>query len=286
MIEQHTFSLWGGRAHICADQTSASAAHVVVQHTVTEIDQSCSAYREDSDLSRVNRADGNWTEVSVTFIDVLSEAVSMAQATQGLADPTVGAVTLATRTPVAVSVLGAPDWRAVEIDQRLGRVRLRKGLALDLGAIAKARCADLAAAAAHAVTGQGVLVSLLGDIAVAGPAPEGGWPIVCGDDHRELAAGGPASRVCITAGGLATSSLTVRRSARGNHVVDPRTHRPVSGPVRTVSVAAATCSHANAAATAALVRGASARRWLDELGLPARLVHNDGRIETSGGWPA
>ncbi len=286
MIEQYNFGLWGGQAHICTESSKATAALEVVQKTVSEIDQSCSAYREDSDLSRVNSADGRWTSVSNTFIDVLGEAVSMAEATQGLADPTVGTVTLAARMPVAISVLGTSDWRGVEIDQGFRRVRLREGLALDLGAIAKARCADLAASAAHSVTGQAVLVSLLGDIAVAGPAPEGGWPIICGDDHRDSGSEGPSSQVCITAGGLATSSLTVRRSRRGNHVMDPRTHRPVRGPLRTVSVAAATCSHANAAATAALVRGDSARRWLNQLGLPARLVHNDGSIETAGGWPA
>jgi thiamine biosynthesis lipoprotein len=50
-------------------------------------------------------------------------------------------------------------------------------------------------------------------------------------------------------------------------------------------VAALTCAHANAAATAALVRGPSARHWLEGLGLPARLVHEDGQVEMTGGWP-
>ena len=54
---------------------------------------------------------------------------------------------------------------------------------------------------------------------------------------------------------------------------------------RTVSVAAASCVDANTASTAAIVRGASAPRWLASLGLPARLVAPDGSILTVGAWP-
>ncbi|MGH9065345.1 MAG: FAD:protein FMN transferase, partial [Acidimicrobiales bacterium] len=71
-----------------------------------------------------------------------------------------------------------------------------------------------------------------------------------------------------------------------HHVVDPATGRPTRGPRRTVSVAAATCVDANTAATAALVLGERASGWLAGLGLPARLVAVDGRVEAVGGWPA
>ncbi len=48
---------------------------------------------------------------------------------------------------------------------------------------------------------------------------------------------------------------------------------------------AATCTDANAAATAAIVRGADAPSWLAGLGLAARLVADDGSITRVGGWP-
>ena len=44
-----------------------------------------------------------------------------------------------------------------------------------------------------------------------------------------------------------------------HHIVDPRTGLPADGPWQTVSVAAATCADANAAATAAIVAGDRAR---------------------------
>jgi thiamine biosynthesis lipoprotein len=53
-----------------------------------------------------------------------------------------------------------------------------------------------------------------------------------------------------------------------------------------VSVTARSCVDANTASTAAIIRGASAPSWLGELALPARLVAEDGRVVTVGGWPA
>jgi thiamine biosynthesis lipoprotein len=43
---------------------------------------------------------------------------------------------------------------------------------------------------------------------------------------------------------------------------------------------------ANTAATAAIVRGEDAPAWLEELGLPARLVAPGGEVVTVAGWPA
>jgi thiamine biosynthesis lipoprotein len=53
-----------------------------------------------------------------------------------------------------------------------------------------------------------------------------------------------------------------------------------------VTVAATSCVDANAASTAAIVRGERALRWLESAGLPARLVAHDGSVVTVAGWPA
>ena len=139
-----------------------------------------------------------------------------------------------------------------------------------------------------AETGSGVLVSLGGDIAVAGEAPAGGWRIQLADDS-EAPMRDDAETVAITSGGVATSSTTVRRWRRGgavlHHIIDPATGLPATGPWRTVSVVAATCVDANIAATAAVVRGDGAVAWLESLGLPARLVAQDGAITRTAGWP-
>jgi FAD:protein FMN transferase len=179
-------------------------------------------------------------------------------------------------------------WQAIALDRAGATVKIPAGVKLDLGASAKAWAADRAAAAAECRVGCGVLVSLGGDVATAGAAAIGGWQIRVTDDHRSdhSAAG---QTVTIESGGLATSSTTVRRWSHGgctmHHIIDPHSGAPVRGRWRTVSVAAASCVDANTAATAALVRAGAASAWLDQLGLPARLVDQQGKITTVGGWP-
>jgi FAD:protein FMN transferase len=191
--------------------------------------------------------------------------------------------------PSQVPPAGAvPGWRSVQLETGPPRVTLAGGAQLDLGATAKARAADRCAAAIAGQLGCGVLVSLGGDIAVAGPVPAGGWRIRVTDDH---AAGPDAAgqTVSITSGGLATSSTMVRAWARDgrrmHHIVDPSTGEPARSCWRTVSVAAGSCTDANAASTAAIVRGTTAIRWLEDLSLPARLVREDGSVAVVAGWP-
>src|SRR5439155_21818866 len=180
-------------------------------------------------------------------------------------------------------------WVSVLVDPRRGTIRVPPGVELDLGATAKALAADQAALAAAEEAGAGVLVSLGGDIAVAGEPPDRGWPVRIADDHA-APLDGPGPTVSIPAGGLASSGTHVRRwtTAGGelHHIIDPRTARPAVTPWKTVSVAAASCVHANAASTAAIVLGESAVGWLEQQGLPARLAGEDGTVATVNGWPA
>jgi thiamine biosynthesis lipoprotein ApbE len=184
--------------------------------------------------------------------------------------------------------------RTVALDPALATVRVPDGILLDLGATAKAWAADRGARAVWEAARCGVLVSLGGDIATAGPAPAAGWQIHVTDDHRS-GPDAPGQTIAIAGGGLATSSVAVRRwrapsvegapGQRMHHVIDPSLGAPARGPWRTVSVAAGDCTDANIAATAALVRGARAPAWLERLGLPARLVYHDGAVLRIGDWP-
>ena len=70
-----------------------------------------------------------------------------------------------------------------------------------------------------------------------------------------------------------------------HHILDPRTGLPAEPVWRTVSVAAASCADANAASTAAVIRGRRALGWLASLGLPSRLVDSTGVVFTVAGWP-
>ena len=273
------------------------AARRAVEAELTEIDRACSRFRDDSELTRLNSAGGEPVRVGKLLLEAIEVALRAARVSDGLVDPTVGEAMdaigydrdfdeIAADGPVPPA-LPAAGFGSVRVDRVHSTVQLPPGVRLDLGATATARAADRGAARAAALAPDlGVLLSLGGDIAMSGPAPDGGWPVGIADDH---AAEPGSATVALTGGGLATSSTTVRAWRRDgrpvHHIVDPATGLPAPVVWRTVSVAAASCVDANTAATASIVRGEDAPGWLEDLGLPARLVRPDGELVTAGAWP-
>lgn len=282
------------------DPDALPGARAAVAAEIDALDRACSRFRDDSDLSRLNAANGVPVMVSPLLAEAIRTALRAARLTDGDVDPTVGAAMKAIGYdddfpmvdpdgPTLVDAFyPASGWTGVVITDRPALVTLPAGTLLDLGATAKALGADRAAAAAHAATGSGVLVSLGGDLATAGVPPAGGWPVRVTDDHSAPAEE-PGQMITLANGGLATSGSTVRHWRRGgvaiHHIVDPRTGAPAVSPYRTVSVAAATCVDANIATTAAMVRGRRAADWLESTGLPARLVSHDGLVLHLNRWP-
>jgi thiamine biosynthesis lipoprotein ApbE len=279
-----------------------ATARAAVERELEMIDLACSRFRDDSELSRLNRSAGRRAGVSPVLAEALAAALRVARMTDGAVDPTVGRAlrtvgydrdfsALTTQEgPVRLVAAPVPGWQRVELDAVAGQVRVPAGVELDLGATAKALAADRATAAALRAMGHGgVLVALGGDITVLGTPPPGGWQVLVAEDHA-APLDGPGPVVSITQGALATSSTTVRRWRRGqvelHHILDPATGLPARGRWRTVTVAAASCVDANAAATASVVWGEAALAWLQAHRLPARLVDRDGRVVTVAGWPS
>jgi thiamine biosynthesis lipoprotein len=273
-----------------------------VERVIREFDETCSRFRPDSEIEALNRAVGQPVPVSPLLLDAVSAALRAAELTGGSVDPTVGEALIAlgydrdfeqlqsvqarSRT---ISFVPVPGWRSIEIDDDASTIRVPRGVTLDLGATAKALAADHAARSAAALAGCGVLVSLGGDISIAGPAPDSGWRVRVTDDHR-AGTDAPGQWITLRSGGLATSSTTVRRWQLGvhkaHHLLDPASGRPVSSAWRTASVCAATCLDANIASTAAIIRGERAVAWLRELELPSRLVGVDASVRHLAGWPS
>jgi thiamine biosynthesis lipoprotein len=283
------------------DAEALPAALEIVQDELRRIDETCSRFRDDSELTLLNRSAGRPFASSPLLLEALGVALYAAARTDGDVDPTVGrslgalgwdadfTVVVARRGQVPrMRIVPAAGWQRVRLDRARGTVRIPAGVEIDLGATAKALAADRCARRVHEATGQSALVNLGGDIALAGPAPDGGWPIRVTDDHRSTASA-EGQTIALAAGGLATSSTTVRRWRAGgeevHHIVDPRSGAPAAEVWRTVSVAAGSCVEANSASTAAIVRGEQAVAWLERAGLPARLVRQDGTTEYTCGWP-
>jgi thiamine biosynthesis lipoprotein len=285
---------------IVTDEAALPEARAIAEGELRLIDETCSRFRDDSELVHLNRSAGAPFKASALLLEAVSVALRAAARTDGDVDPTVGrclgalgwdrdfTVVIARREAPRLTIVPAAGWRRVRIDRGRGTIQIPEGVELDLGATAKALAADRSARAVHAALPTGVLVNLGGDIALAGPAPDGGWAIRITDDHRsDITAEGQT--IALTGGGLATSSTTVRRWHSGDrevhHIVEPRSGAPAQEYWRTVSVAAADCVEANSASTAAIVRGEPAVAWLESSGLPARLVRPDGTTTYTAGWP-
>lgn len=298
-----SFPALGTTALLCvSDAAQLPAAHAVLERELAEIDLACSRFRDDSELVRLNAAAGTGpVEVGPRLLEAVEVALAAAASSGGLVDPTVGrtlrlagydrrfaTITLRDGASFRARFAPVPGAHGIQLDSHRRTIRLEPGVELDLGATAKALAADRSARRGAVASAGGVLVSLGGDVAVAGDAPEGGWPIRVADDHA-APLDEPGPTVAIESGGLATSGTTVRRWRAGevelHHIVDPRTGRPAETPWRTVTVAARSCVEANVASTAAVVLGEDAPAWLETRGLAARLVRQSGEAELAGPWP-
>lgn len=281
-----------------SDAAAVAAAEERARGLLAAIDRTCSRFRPDSDLARVNAGAGTWVRADPLLVAATTAAVEAAGHTDGLVHPLLGRVVVglgydrtftalqpgrASWTRVDPPPLDA--WRAIECEDEA--IKIPAGTALDLGATAKAWAGDLISATIAAEDRTNVIVSLGGDVSVAtGGRWPTAWPVRIHDDPEAAA----DTEVAIEDGGLATSSTRLRRwtvaGVDHHHVVDPRTGAPARTCWRTVSATGPSATAANVASTAAVVLGEDAVSWLAARGVAARLVSIEGRVTTTGGWPA
>lgn len=295
-----TFEAIGTTCQVLVTEPGAlvEAAAIARDHLAV-VDRAVSRFRPDSEVCRLAEQAAHgpaWAFASPVFTSYLLAALRAARLSEGLVDPTVGAALVATgydadldavRARAGSAGLGpaaVPGWRRVAMDPTTRRVTVPPGTLLDLGASAKAHAADTIARLLTDRLAGGFLVNLGGDIAVAGPAPHGGWRVgVEGLD-------GGIDQVVVTTGDAVATSSTIRRTwAAGvgvrHHIIDPRTGDTADTPWALVTCVGATALEANTASTSAVVLAESAPAWLAGHGIPARLVDLAGEVTTTEGWP-
>jgi thiamine biosynthesis lipoprotein len=297
---ERSFRAIGTTAMVVTTTAShADEAEGILRSEVEAIDLACSRFRPDSELAFLHANAGRTVDVSPLLFEALDVAYSVAERTHGAVDPTVGCAIASLgydrqfeeiqSRPLRLTDLGpVPGFRHLHLDHTRRTARIPKEMRLDLGSSTKALLADRAAAHVAKHLGSGVLISIGGDVAVAGEPPPEGWAIGIAVDS----ATGPDDVdevVAIRHGGLASSSTEVRSWQMGNshvhHIVDPATGRSSSPYWRLVSAAGASCVEANALSTAAIVWGNQAMERLRRFGQAVRLLRHDGQVFTLGGWP-
>jgi thiamine biosynthesis lipoprotein len=251
--------------HASDDRRAESAARAAFAR-IAALDQMMSDYRPDSELRRLEKG-RDWTPVSPDLLEVLTTALSVARATDGAFDPTVGPLVALWRetrrtgrmpAPAALeSARAAAGWQHLEIDRARGAVRLATpGMRLDLGGIAKGYILQEGLRALR-MNGLGrALLESGGDIVVgSGPPGLAGWRIDA-PDAADAIFRRRASQ--LTNAGLSTSGPTEQfveiDGTRYSHIVDPRTGLGVTSSV-TARVIARDAAIADALATALTVLG-------------------------------
>ncbi|MFV0526265.1 MAG: FAD:protein FMN transferase [Acidimicrobiales bacterium] len=283
----------------------ASEARVVVvggppglaDSAVTELESleaRWSRFVTGSDIDRINRHPGRAVVVAaptITLVSIMTQAAAVtagrysAAVLPALIDAGYPTTTPAVEAQAAVARSASPELEGIRLDRWARTVRVPPGVSLDPGGVGKGLAADLVVGSLLAAGADGALVSIGGDLAVAGkpPGPDG-WLIVIEDPldpPTEL------GRIRVDGGGVATSSTVSRRwqgpdGTLRHHLIDPATGAPSTTDLAAVTVIAPTGWLAEAHATAATLGGSRGlAAYGTEHGLDALGVTHDGaRVAT------
>jgi FAD:protein FMN transferase len=191
-----------------ADARYAAQAAQAAFDLVDRLERELSRFLPNSDITRINHLDaGERTRVTPSTLECLVIARHMFDLTGGAFDVSIGS--------------GLPS---LEIDAEESTVGAsRRGVQVDLGGIGKGYAVDLVAElleewGLHAALVHGGFSSML---ALDPPPDRDGWPLTLSDpaDSARVLASLSARQTALSASGL----------RKGDHIVDPRTGRPVQG---------------------------------------------------------
>lgn len=273
----------------CGDEEAVSAQ---VAATFADAEDRFSRFRETSELSALNRADGPFV-ASPELFGMLARARTYTEMTDGLFDAAVGSTLIALGYDRSF-VLGALDREHARDRLRAGRfldvvldsptrtvVRPRH-VQIDLGGVVKGSTLDRAAP--H-LCGSGA-IDAGGDAVMRGLGPTGSPWLVEIEDPVD-----PSRIIAIVAvanTAVATSAGNRRRWRVGDtvvhHLIDPRTHASSASDLLQATVFAPSAELADVLAKTAFLLGARAgRRFLErQLGVGAVLVPGSGALVVVG----
>src|SRR5215510_1025078 len=226
------------------DQARLREAAAASLDEVDRIDRLMSNYKNDSELSRVNReASKAPVKVDPELFDFIAECLRYSRESEGAFDITVGPLMKAWgffrgegRMPSEAELAEARSrvgYRRVILNQKDGTIFFeRAGVELDLGGIAKGYAVDRAVAVLKRYGVASALLSAGGSTIYALGAPPGkpAWEIEVQDPVER---GKIATRVRLRDRALSVSGSYEKffelNGERYSHVMDPRTGRPVQG---------------------------------------------------------
>jgi len=283
---------------------SATALHAEIAVTLQRINESMSTYRDDSELSRFNRSTStDWVDASPELVEVVAEAQRISVLTDGAFDVTVGPVVNLWGFGPEVKPDVVPDDADIEaarervgfryLETRWQPPALRKQRAdiyVDLSAIAEGYAVDVVARELEAHGVPNYVVEVGGELSARGRNQDDKpWDIAIEQpltDERR-----PDRLLRVDGVGVATSGVyRTYFEADGHHyshIIDPKTARPVTHDLVSVTTIADTTMRADALATGLLVLGPDAGYELAAReGIAALFVRRVGNDQIERATPA
>lgn len=274
-----------------ADEHQAGDTRAAIDDLLTRLDRAVfSTWAPDSELSRLNAsAPGIAHAVSSDLLAVLALAQDIHARSRGAFDISIGPlVNLWGFGPQPVDSI--PDAQAINdaraqtgldalhVDLAAGTVTFTKTLTLDLSGIAKGYAVDKVAELLHARGFTDFLVEIGGELRLQGRGPDGdGWEIAIERPQSGMpeayARIGSAGDAIALAGSGDYRNFREVDGARYSHEIDPRSGRPVTHALASVTVISDTAASADAWATALMVLGPEEGRAVaDSEGLAAYFI--------------
>ena len=279
-MERRTFHAMGTEMELLVDAADAGDALDAAEAEFHRLEALLSRFRDDSELSRLNR-DGS-IDACPDLLRIVELALAARERTGGRFDPTVHDAVVAAGYDRSFEDIDAESDVACQAPVTAGggvsvdgsHIALEPGVRLDLGGIGKGYAAERAAELL-ALAGP-CLVNAGGDVATRG----GSWPV-------GVETAGGALTLELTGAALATSGRDGRRWRRGgrelHHLIDPRTGAPAETDLLRVTVVAPDAIEAEVAAKSLFLAGAeAARAEADAAGIAAVLT-TETRTVLAGG---
>ena len=296
----------GTDAHVIVVGAEAARLADLALARLERLESRWSRFLPDSEISRLNERPGEPVVVAPETFQLIDHALSAWRMTAGRFDPTILADLRAEGYDRSYELLDRPDASAggrdrgtrpqrtfavprspeIHLDDLVGSVRLGPATTFDPGGIGKGFAADLVVEELVSSGARGVLVSVGGDLRVAGEAPaESSWVVAIADPLDPLNVLGNLS---LGAGAVASSWRTKRTwtGADGlprHHLIDPCTGRSAVSGVAGVTVVAAQGWRAEVLAKAAFLAGPDDGPVLiAESGAAGLVVADDGSVYPAG----
>jgi thiamine biosynthesis lipoprotein len=278
------------------DEGAANKAVLQAFQEIKRIETLMSPRLDSSDVIQINRSAGEgWVKVSSETMEVIKKAQEISELSEGSFDITVGPLTELWRrarekeippsTKDVKEKLDLVNFRDVSIHREEKVFLKKKGMAIDLGGIAKGYAVDRTFELLRSLGYKNLIVNAGGDLRVGGTKNDQPWSIGIQDPRVSQKI---MAKLLVSDAAVATSGdyekFFMHQDKRYHHIFNPRDGFPTEG-CQSVTVVCKDGITADALATAVFVLGPEKGYALCQRleGVECLIVDKEGKIKFSPG---